>query len=226
MSTGHVVMVIAGLLGVVLTLSILRTDDDHREVLVAARDLVPGTVIDRDSMRTDHLDASAAVLATTFAADEVEDLRGRIVSAPIEKGALVSRDAVEVSDAGAAARSMSFPLPKARALAGALDRGDRVDVLAVRQDGAGAGYVTTGTEVLAVDGASGGPLGTDDDLTITLAVDAGTAVRLAAALQGGTVTLVRSTGAAAAPDAPAFTVGGGDVSSGAVGAGSSAEPSN
>jgi hypothetical protein len=53
----------------------------------------------------------------------------------------------------------------------------------------------TAVEVLAVDGARGGPLGTSDDVTVTLAVEAGSAVRLAAALEGGTVTLVRSTGA-------------------------------
>jgi Flp pilus assembly protein CpaB len=211
MSTGHVVMVVAGLLGVVLTLSILRTGGDDHEVFVAAKDLVPGTVIDGDAVRIDRLDASAAVLATTFAAGELEELQGRIVSTPIKEGSLVSRAAVDASEAGAAARSMSFPLPKARALAGALDPGDRVDVLAVRQDGTGAGYVTTDAEVLAVDGAHDGPLGTDDDLTITLAVDARTAVRLAGALQGGTVTLVRSTGAAAAPEAPAFDISAGST---------------
>ena len=43
---------------------------------------------------------------------------------------------------------MSFPFPQARALGGALDAGDRVDVLAVRQDGSDAGYVMTDVEVL------------------------------------------------------------------------------
>ncbi len=59
----------------------------------------------------------------------------------------------------------------------------------------------TDVEVLDIDGASGGPLGAPDELTVTLAVDADAAVRLAAALDGGTVTLVRSTGAAPAADA-------------------------
>ena len=59
-------------------------------------------------------------------------------------------------------------------------------------------------EVLDINGASGGPLGAPDELTVTLAVDADAAVRLAAALEGGTVTLVRSTGAAPPADATRF----------------------
>jgi Flp pilus assembly protein CpaB len=220
MSTGHVVMLVAGLLGVVLTLSVLRTDHGGRAVIVAASDLVPGTVIDRDAIRVERVDASAAVLASTFAADEVEQLRGRVATAPISKGALLSRESVRAAEEGAAARSMSFPLPKAHALGGALSTGDRVDVLAVQHDGGRAGYVLTDAHVLAVDGARRGPLATTDDMTVTLAVDAKAAVRLAAALEGGTVTLVRSTGAAAAAGAPAYESG--DTGAGAV----AAEPSH
>ena len=117
------------------------------------------------------------------------------MTAPIDKGTLVTRGVVRAAQDGAATRSMSFPLAQARALGGALAAGDRVDVLAVQQDGSDAGYVMTDVEVLKVDGAGGGPLGAPDDLTMTIAVDADAAVRLATALETGTVTLVRSTGA-------------------------------
>jgi Flp pilus assembly protein CpaB len=139
LSTGHVVMIVAGLLGVVLTLSVLRGADDRRQILVAAKDLVPGAVIDAHSVRVERIDASSSVLATTYAPDELDALRGRVATASIAKGALVTRGAVRPRDAGAASRSMSFPLAKARAMAGALDTGDRVDVLAVQHDGADAG---------------------------------------------------------------------------------------
>ena len=201
LSTGHVVMIVAGLLGVVLTLSVLRGADDRRQILVAAKDLVPGAVIDAQSVRVERIDASRGVLASTYAPDDLDALRGRVATAAIAKGALVTRGAVRPREAGAASRSMSFPLAKARAMAGALETGDRVDVLAVQHDGAQAGYVMTDVEVLDVDGAGGGPLGAPDELTVTLAVDAEAAVRLAAALEGGTVTLVRSTGAAPPADA-------------------------
>jgi Flp pilus assembly protein CpaB len=170
-STGHLVMVLAGVLGVVLTLSVLRADDDRRSVLVAATHLAPGAVIDADAVRVERIDAGAGVLAALFTPDEVESLDGRVAVASIEEGALVTRDAVKAAGAGAAPRSMSFPLPRARAVGGQLDARDRVDVLAVERDGAGAGYVMADAEVLAVDSDTGGPLGTSDEITVTLAVD-------------------------------------------------------
>jgi Flp pilus assembly protein CpaB len=189
-------MIVAGLLGVVLTLSVLRSADDARAVLVAADDLVPGTVIEAGSVRTARIDADDAVLSSLYAPDDLDALEGRVATASIAKGSLVTRDAVQSLDAGAAVRSMSFPIPRAHALGGAVDTGDRVDILAVGPDGADAGYVMTDVEVLAVDGGRGGPLGTTDDVTMTIAVESEGAVRLAAALERGTVTLVRSTGAA------------------------------
>ena len=203
-STGYVVMLLAGLLGVVLTLSVLRAADDRRPVLVAATDLVPGTVIDDASLRVAQIDAGDDVLATLFAPNDLDALRGQVAVAAVPAGALVTRDAVRAAEAGAATRAMSFPLPRARAVGGRIDAGDRVDVLAVERDGSRAGYVMADAEVLDVDGETGGPLGAPDELTITLAVDHDDAIGLAAALEAGTVTLVRATGAAPLADIDRF----------------------
>ena len=198
LSTGHVVMIVAGLLGVALTLSVVRGHDRGREILVTTRDVVPGTVLDAGAVRTERIDASANVLASGFAPDERDEVVGHVATAPIAEGALVARAVLHGRDDGAAARSMSFPLPKSHAMAGELAVGDRVDVLAVQHDGANAGYVMTGVDVLAVNGAHGGPLGAPDEVTVTIAVHADDAVKLATALETGTVTLVRATGAAPA----------------------------
>ena len=147
--------------------------------MVAADDVVPGTVIAADSVRTARIDADDAVMASLYGPEDLDALEGRVATASIAKGSLVTRDAVQSSDAGAAVRSMSFPIPRAHALGGALTSGDRVDILAVGQDGSDAGYVMTGVEVLAVDGGRGGPLGTPEDVTLTIAVEADGAVRLA-----------------------------------------------
>src|ERR1700686_868536 len=69
LSTGHVVMVLAGALGVLLTLSVLRSADDTQPVLVAARDLAPGTVINDASVHVARMRADASVLATLFRAE-------------------------------------------------------------------------------------------------------------------------------------------------------------
>jgi Flp pilus assembly protein CpaB len=196
-STGHVVMILAGLLGVILTLTLLRASDEGQAVLVAASELTPGAVIDDDSVRVERVDAQAGVLGSLFTPDDLQRLQGDVATSSIAEGALLTRDTIRSASAGAAKRSMSFPLPRARAMSGALVRGDRVDVIAVRRDTSEAGYVMTDVEVVDLDGARGGPLGGGpDEVTVTLAVELDTATRLASALESGTVTLVRSTGAA------------------------------
>jgi Flp pilus assembly protein CpaB len=127
------------------------------------------------------------------------------VTTTIRAGALVTQGDVRDVGAQAARRVMSFPLPRARAVGGKLVAGDRVDVIAVERNTARSGYVLTDAEVVAVDTHESGPLaGGSDDVTVTLAVGSTTAPRLAAALDAGTVTLVRSTGAAPLRDAPGF----------------------
>lgn len=196
-------MVLAGSLGVLLTLRVLSTADDTRPVLVAAVDLAPGTVLDDEALATARISGDGNVLAPFFAAAEIADVRGLVVTETVEAGALVTRSDVRALDAGAAPRAMSFPLAAARAVGGDIDTGDRVDVIAVASDDGPAAYVMTGVEVLAVDGDDGGPLsGGGDELTVTLAVDGDSALALARAVETGTVSLVRVTGATLL-DAPA-----------------------
>jgi len=201
-------MLLAGALGVLLTLSALRAADNTRPVLVAAKELPPGTVIGAGDIRVARLHADASVLATLFGTADLPSVRGQVVTSAIREGALVGRGDVRALGAHAATRVMSFPLPRARARAvsGKLASGDRVDVIAVERNTARSGYVLADAEVVAVDTRSGGPLaGASDEVTVSLVVDADSAPRLAAALDAGNVTLVRATGAAALPDLPPFT---------------------
>jgi len=195
-STGHVVMLLAGALGILLTLSVLRSADDTRPVLVAAHDLAPGTVINNTSVHVTRVHVGATVLATLFGADQLAALRGRVVTATVQEGELVARGAVSALDAHASTRLMSFPIARSLAVGGSLATGDRVDVLAVDHGSGRAGYVLTDAEVVAVEGRSSGALsGASDDVTITLVVAPETAPELASAIDAGTVMLVRSTGA-------------------------------
>jgi Flp pilus assembly protein CpaB len=206
-------MVLAGLLGGVLTLGLLRSADAARPVLVAARDLAPGTLIDDGALRVAHVDATDEIAATLFDAGAVDQLRGQVVTAPVARGALVTRDDVRPAADGAATRAMSFPIPRANAVDGRIDAGDRIDVVGVDPDTGDAGYVMTDAAVLAVDDGGGGPLGGDDTVTVTVGLDPDAALRLAGALAAGTVSIVRATGAAALREAPAIahaTAGGGD----------------
>lgn len=207
-STGHVVMVLAGVLGALLTLNVLRAADTTTAVLVAADDLAPGSVIDASAVRVAHVHADASVLASLVPDTALDDVRGQVAIESIHEGALLSRSQLQSVRAGAAQRLMSFPLSRAHAVAGRLDGGDRVDVLAVERDTGRSGYVVTNVPVVAVEGSRSGPLDSTGDLTITVSVDAADATRLAAAVDIAEVTLVRSTGAAPLTDAEPFAPSG------------------
>jgi Flp pilus assembly protein CpaB len=197
LSAGHVVMLLAGLLGALCTLAALRAADHRVEVLVARHDLAAGTTITRDDLRAVRVTADAAVMRSLVRAERAGDLLGRVVTARVAAGRFVATDDVRSASAGAARRSMSFPVDRARALDGALVAGDRVDVVAVDPRRAAARYVATNAEVLRVDGsASRGALGGSDAVIVTLAVDPDVALGIATAVHGNDLTLVRATGAA------------------------------
>jgi Flp pilus assembly protein CpaB len=189
-------MVLAGALGVLLTLSVLRAADHTRPVLAAARDIPAGTVIDAHSLRVTSVHVDSAVQATLLDASALDALRGRVAVEHISAGSLLARNALRAASAGEAPRAMSFPIPRSRAIGGALVVGDRVDVLSVHRTTGRSGYVATDVQVLAFSTRGSGPLQGSDDASVTIAIDSAGAARIAAALEVGTITLVRATGAA------------------------------
>jgi Flp pilus assembly protein CpaB len=192
-------MLLAGVLGVLLTLSVLRAADDTQPILVAERDLAPGTVVQDASVRVARVHADDAVLGTLFSAVDADALRGQVVLAAIRAGEPLTRSTVRAASTGAAPRVMSFPIARARAVGGALVRGDRVDVLAV-DERKRAEYVLSDAEVVDVDAPASGALGgIGDNVTISLVVDADDAPALAVAVDAGSLMLVRATGAVPRP---------------------------
>jgi Flp pilus assembly protein CpaB len=195
-STGHVVMVLAGALGVLLTLSVLRAADDTRPMLAAAHDIPAGTVIDRHSLRVTAVHVDASVRATLFDGMTLDSMQGRVAVEHVSAGALLTRSSVRATADGVAPRAMSFPIPRSRAVGGALAVGDHVDVLSVRRTSGRSGYVSTDVQVLAFSSRGSGALQGSDDASVTIAIDSDGAARIASALEIGTITLVRATGAA------------------------------
>jgi len=188
-------MVLAGALGVLLTLSVLRAADDTRPMLAAARDIPAGTVLDARSLRVTPVHVERDVQSTLLDASALASMKGRVAVEHISAGALLTRNAVRDAAAGDAPRAMSFPIPKSRAVGGALVVGDRVDVLSVHRTDGRSGYVATDVQVLAFSTKGSGPLQGSDDASVTVAIDTDGAARIAAALEVGTITLVRATGA-------------------------------
>jgi Flp pilus assembly protein CpaB len=88
---------------------------------------------------------------------------------------------------------MSLPVPVEHAAGGSLSAGDRVDVISV-SDGS-AGFIATDLEVISVASGDSASIGSITAHHVTVAVEAEQALRLAEALDSGSIEIVRSTGA-------------------------------
>jgi len=204
-------MVVAGLLGLLLSLSVLRKADNTVAVVVVARDLAPGTRLLPDMVRTTRIHSDERLLANLVPAEAFDSLKGSVVLASLRTGDLLARSGLGPASTRRAARAVSFPVDAAFAVGGQLSAGDHVDVLASANDGSGSGYVLVGVDVVSVHATGTGPLrGSDGRLSLTVAVDAAGAQRLAAALHVADLLVVRSTGAAPVTSVPWFASGGRD----------------
>ncbi len=196
LSLGHLVMVAAGLVGVVATLAVLRGADATDSVAVAAHDIVPGDVVTADDFTFADVEVDDSVLDTLIASEELSEVEGRIAAQRVARGEFVPADGLVVEAAPNGLRAMSIPVDESRAVAGELVVGDRVDVLTV-VDGE-ATYAVKTAEVLAVDRPSKGALGGGiEEFSVTVALDDLEALAVVAGIDSGAIVLARSTGASA-----------------------------
>lgn len=102
------------------------------EYVVAARDLLPGDVLTSQDLRLVAIQLPDAQVATT--ASNRDAMVDRVVLSPVTEGELFgvgdTADAAEVAGTSA----VTVPLDTNRALAGDLEPGDRVDVIATHDD--------------------------------------------------------------------------------------------
>jgi Flp pilus assembly protein CpaB len=194
-SGGHLVMIVAGLLGVVLTLALLRNADQRVKVAVAARDLSAGSVVREGDVRYEGVKMDGALLDTVLRPDDVAELDGLVATSPIQAGELIARSDLRPRAANSGLRAVSIPIEPARAVNGDLVSGDRVDVMLAGERE--VAIIVANAEVLVVsdpdqNSGFGRP---EDEFTITLAVDAREAQLLTAAITDGDILVARSTGA-------------------------------
>jgi pilus assembly protein CpaB len=193
-SAGWILMLAMGLAAFVANLAVLRSADDAALVAVAARDLAAGTVLSAGDLRLVEMDAGPDLLATLLAGDRLGDAEGRVLVGPVEEGALVARSWLREPAAASGRRAISLPVDPEHAVGGTIVVGDRVDVIAVADEG--ARYVVVGAEVLAVPDRENRGLAGTAAFYVVIAVDAETALAVSEALHSGAVEVVRSTGAA------------------------------
>lgn len=177
------------------------TGDHHTRFVVAARDLTPGRRLTGADLTTAPMTLSPQ-LARAGAFTDPRRLVGATLVGPLRRGELVQAGAVVRLTGDKGSVEVAFAIDPARAVAGSLGPGDRVDVVATFGTGADAYTVAvvSDAEVVSVAGGRGG-LGEGRNQTVTLAVAGRTdALAISHALHAGEVTLVRTTGALPAGD--------------------------
>lgn len=191
LSTGHLVMLLAGIATVLANYAVLRGAEERVEVLVADQALAAGTVLTPEHVATAEVGAGGTVPSRLVAGDRRDEVVGAVLTGPLQPGDPLRRSDLQPAAAPDGQRAMSVPVDAAHAVGGQLARGDRVDVLATF-DGRSR-YLVTDAEVLAVPGRGG--LDSLRGFSVTLAVDGDAALQLAEALRSGDVDVVRATGA-------------------------------
>lgn len=194
-STGHIVMVVAGLLGALLTLQVLRSADDRREVLTLRRNVPAGEVVTAADLTTTRVRVDSTVERSLVAADERGAVVGEVATRPLRAGDLVNRHDIRRGAPGTGLRSMTIPIETSRAVGGDLVAGDRVDVIATTDEG--SEFIVTDAEVLRTGGGeSDGPLrSSSDKYFVKIAVDAPEATAIAYGLKHGSLDVIAATGA-------------------------------
>ena len=159
--------------------------------VVASRDLPVGRVVTAEDLELVALEAPASMAQQAFA--DTELVVGQRTVAPLQTGELVQRSAVVVPEGAGGGRQVSFAIEAADALAGTLEEGEVVDLLATF----GASASTSATEVVAEgavvarltegEGASSGEL----VVLVTLPRSADL-LAVTDAIRQGALTIVRS----------------------------------
>jgi Flp pilus assembly protein CpaB len=199
------VTLLAGLLATVLVFSVLRERNAGFRATAAGAEIRAGTAVEAGALRVVDVRVPDDVRGWLVDPASLDRLSGWIATRTIQPGELLSRGDLRAPSAPPALRAMSIPVDPSHAVGGALTAGDRLDVIEV-DEGGQARYVVSGVEVLAVNRPDSGVIGAAaGSSSLTVAVDARQALRLAAAIRGQRFELVRSTGADAtggAADAP------------------------
>ena len=191
LSIGHVVMILAGLVAILLNLAFLQSGANTVEVAVAARAMEAGTVLDETRLASVEVGEVGDLAQGILTDDTVTGLYGSVLARDIQAGEPIRRSDLRAARSSVALREYSIEVEPAHAAGGSIQATDIVDIIAVIHNQ--AFYVATGLEVVRVAGDDlehGGA-----DLIIVLSVDDRTALEIESARSSGSISVVRATGA-------------------------------
>lgn len=193
LSLTHVLIAVVVILAFVLNLLVLQDRSSTTLVAIADRALTTGSPLDTSTLRLVPVESNFEGLPSLVTEEQIGEMAGWVLARPVAAGEMVQRSAFVQPGSNSGLRSMSLPVPMEHAAGGSLATGDRVDVISVVDDR--ARYVAADLEVISVsDGAASGGIGTISAYHVVVNVDAEEALRLAEALDAGSVEIIRSTG--------------------------------
>jgi Flp pilus assembly protein CpaB len=197
--------VVAGLLAM-LAFLVATGESGGKQVAVAARGLAAGEPLSPGDFRYINARLPDATLTAMLRPADVGAISGKVTTHAIAEGEPVTTADVAAAAAPSQQRSMSIPIDPSHAVSGSLQRGDAVDV--VDSSSGDSLYVVTDARVLAVGAPEGDKkalAGSPGKYAVTIAVDERSALRVAQAITGGKVDVVRATGAPPAAPSPVPT---------------------
>lgn len=195
-----VVGVLAALLAFVLAAAVLADRREMTTVAVARDRIAAGTPITPDLVAAEEVPADTEFAGTLLPFDRVT-AGGLVATRTVLAGEALPASAVGDAGAVTPSRVMSIPLDPAQAANGAIDVGDQIDVIVTSRDGEARYVLKSAAVVDRSAGDAGGGLvgsGSRSGFVISVEVDEAQALDLAAAIEAGAITVVRSTGAASA----------------------------
>lgn len=214
LSSGHLVMLLAGLVAMLLNYHVLRGSEEGTPVAVLLHDVTAGEPVPAGALRFVEVTAGEDVLAGLVTRERLPADTDVVAGVDLGAGDVLRLADLQPVAAPGGQRAMSIPIQPEHAVAGRLQRGDRVDVIEVR--GGTAAFLLVDAPVIEVSspelraGIAGGRA-----FSITVAVDDEQALRLALAIREGQLEVVRATGASSPGMLQADGTAADDIESGA-----------
>ena len=199
LSLGHVVMILAGLVAILLNLAFLRSGTETIEFIVAGQSLQSGDVLTAAAVDVVEVGDAGSLIDGLISAEAAEGTYGATLARSLAEGEPIRRSDLRPIGTVSGLREYSLELDAARAAGGRVGPGDVVDVIATINGR--SFYVAVSVEVVSVP-TGDSPLDVGDDLIVVLGVDDRTALEIASAESVGSVAVVRATGAAPATAGP------------------------
>lgn len=197
-SLSHLAIVAAAVLAFGFNFLALQNRDATAMVAVAARPIAGGSLLSPDLVRMAPLPADFEGIDHLVTEADLYRLEGWVVGRSVSEGQLLDRSTVIQPGTGDGLRTMSIPVPVEHAAGGTLVVGDRVDVISMA--GGAASFVARGLEVVAVANTVQSGLSGVGPYYVVVGVTPEVALALAGAIEGGSVEVLRATGASLTSD--------------------------